>query len=47
VRDGEVEREFASADGLKPAAPRRKLGDVYRRHLKRQSQLTRNRRAGR
>ncbi len=47
VRDGEVEREFAAAPGRKPAAPRRKLGDVYRQHLKRQAKRNRNRRAGR
>jgi hypothetical protein len=47
VREGEVEREYASVSELKSKAPRRKLGDVYRRHLKRQPKRARNRRAGR
>lgn len=47
VRDGEVEREFAAAPERKPATSRRKLGDVYQQHLKKQSKRARNRRAGR
>jgi hypothetical protein len=47
VQAGEVEREYASESQLKTAASRRKLGDVYQRHLKRLSRRTRNRRAGR
>ena len=47
VRDGEVEREYASVSLLKPEPPRRKLRDVYQRHLKRQPKRARNRRAGR